>query len=465
MAKSISSLLEKFRTIYNMWGGEAKKTITLAIPIAFGEIAQMALHLLDTAMVGAVSYKHLAACALVMNVVNIPFVLGIGITFAVSQMVSLANGKNDKQLVSHYFFNGMLLSTLFAILISGILYFNSSILTHLGQDPEVVALAMPFMELISLSMFPMIVFMALKQFTDGLEFTKTAMILSVVAVPLNALINYGLIFGNFGLPRLELIGAGYGTLITRIVITIILALVIWYHKNFRKYVLIRASQWKFNLNTQKELLRIGLPSSLQVTMEAGAFAISGIIIGTIGAQEQAAHQIALSIASASFMVSMGLAQAGSIRTSNAFGQQNGLKISNIGKSTLVTALAFGIICLTLFIIFRNQLPLLFNDNQQVITIAAGLLLWAAVFQISDSTQVVAAGLLRGLKDVKMPTIYIAIAYWIIGIPIGYYLAFYQGFGATGIWIGFILGLSSSALLLTMRFLYFSKKYSKKTAVV
>ena len=447
-----------------MWGGEAKKTIILAVPIAFGEIAQMALHLLDTAMVGAVSYKHLAACALVMSVVNIPFVLGIGITFAVSQMVSLASGKNDKKLVSHYFYNGMILSTLFALLISGVLYFNSSILLHLGQDPEVVQLAIPFMKLISLSLFPMIIFMALKQFTDGLEFTKTAMVLSIIAVPLNAVINYALIFGNWGMPRLELVGAGYGTLITRIIITIILGLVIWYHKNFRKYILVRGTEWKFRIKTQLELLKIGVPSGIQVGMEAGAFAISGIIIGTIGAQEQAAHQIALSIASTTFMISMGLAQAGSIRTSNAYGQKNALTISNIGKSTLVTALIYGFICLIFFVILRNQLPYLFNDDIGVVTIAASLLLWAAIFQISDSTQAIAAGLLRGLKDVTVPTIYIAIAYWAIGIPIGYYLAFYQDFGATGIWIGFILGLSTSALLLSLRFLYFSKKYSKKMSI-
>jgi MATE family multidrug resistance protein len=175
------------------------------------------------------------------------------------------------------------------------------------------------------------------------------------------------------------------------------------------------------------------------------------LIGTIGAVEQAAHQIALSIASLTFMVSMGLSQAGSIRASNAFGRRDKRAISDIGKSTIIMALIYGSFCAIGFVVFRNQLPYLFNDEYSVVSLASFLLLFAAIFQISDSTQAISAGLLRGIKDVKVPTIFIGIAYWAIGIPVGCLLAFYFKMGAAGIWTGFIVGLTFSALFLSLRF--------------
>ena len=430
---------------------QARKTLNLALPIIIGEVAQMSLGIIDTAMVGAVSYKHLAGGALVMSVMNIPFVFGIGITISVSQMVSMAHGRNDKKMVSHYLYNGFWLCALSAIIIALGLEFGKNILLHLDQDPEVAQLALPYMQIMGWSVIPMLLFLALKQFTDGLEFTKTAMILSIGAIPLNIFLNWLFIFGHWGFPRMELVGAGWGTLITRTVIFIILGIIILYHETFRRYVAVRKIVWKLKWETQKELLDIGIPSSFQITMEAGAFAISGILIGTIGAVEQAAHQIALSIASLTFMVSMGLSQAGSIRTSNAFGRKDRRAISDIGKSTIIMALIYGSLCAVIFIVFKNQLPYLFNDEIKVVSLASFLLLFAAIFQISDSTQAISAGLLRGIKDVKVPTIFIAIAYWVIGIPAGWYMAFHLKMGATGIWMGFIIGLTFSAIFLSLRF--------------
>ncbi len=440
---------------------EAKRTGTLALPIILGELAQMSLHIIDTAMVGAVSYKHLAAAALVMNAINIPFVIGIGITISVSQMVSLAHGKKDGQLVSHYFFNGLLLCSLAAVIISLSLVYGRGVLHYLKQDPQVVALALPFMKLMGFSLIPMLLFMTLKQFTDGLEFTRTAMILSISALPVNVFLNWLLIFGHWGFPRLELVGAGYATLITRSLIFIALSIIILYHKTFQRYVAVRKKQWRLKWATMRELLHIGIPSSMQIGMEAGAFAVSGIIIGTISAEAQAAHQIALSCASFTFMVSMGLSQAGSIRTSNALGTYNWLKISVIGKSALLTGLCYGVFCAVLFTVFRYQLPLLFTKNPEVLHLAAVLLLFAAIFQIPDSIQAISAGLLRGIKDVRIPTVFIAVAYWVLGLPVGYLLAFHFGLGATGIWLGFIIGLGFAAILLLLRFLRMSYTHSRQ----
>jgi MATE family multidrug resistance protein len=439
---------------------EAKKTVKLAFPIILGEMAQMALHLIDTAMVGAVSYKHIAAASLVLSVMNIPLVFGIGITIAVSQMVSMAHGRHDGKMVSHYFYNGFWLCAIASVIVALAIESSKSLLFHLGQDKEVAELAVPFLQLMGWSVIPMILFMALKQFTDGLEYTKTAMLLSLVALPLNAFINWLLIFGKLGFPRLELVGAGWGTLITRTLIFLSLGIVILRHRKFRKFVAVRRSEWNIKVKTLKELIHIGLPSSLQVSMESGIFAVSAILIGTLGAVAQAAHQIAISIASFTFMVSFGLSQAASIRVSNAFGGGNWPKINTIGMSTFITSLIYGTFCAILFTLFRNELPLIFNNDTEVIGLAGILLLFAAIFQISDSTQAISAGLLRGIKDVNKPTLYIAVSYWIIGLPAGYLLSFYFKLGAMGMWIGFIIGLSTSSILLTLRFRKMVKKRTK-----
>jgi MATE family multidrug resistance protein len=436
---------------------EASQTIKLAVPIIIGELAQMSLHIIDSAMVGAISYKQLAATALVINAMNIPFVIGLGMTISVSQMVSMAHGRKDAQQVSHYLFNGFWLCTITSVIISMVMVSGRGILFHLGQDHEVTVLAMPFMKLIGFSIVPMLMFMTLKQFTDGLEFTRTAMVLSLCALPVNIFLNWILIYGHLGFPRLELVGAGWATLITRTLICIVLVIVVLRHPTFSKYIAVRRTQWTIKIKTIRELLNIGVPSSLQIGMEAGAFAVSGIMIGTLGAVAQAAHQIALSCASFTFMVSMGLAQAGSIRVSNAYGRSNWPRISLIGKSTLITALLYGIVCALLFVIFRHSLPEVFTGNKSVMEMAALLLLFAAVFQISDSTQAIGAGLLRGIKDVKVPTILVAIAYWGIGIPSGYLFSFYFNMGASGMWLGLTLGLTMSSLFLMMRFLAMLKK--------
>ena len=430
---------------------QAKKTWQLAFPIILGEVAQMMLGIIDTAMVGAVNYKQLAAAALVMSVINIPYVFGIGITISVSQMVSMAHGRRDGKLVSHYLYNGFWLCTFSALAISLVIELSRNIVFHLGQDREVATLALPYLQIMGWSVIPMILFLALKQFTDGLEFTKTAMLLSLIALPMNAFLNWLFIYGNWGFPSMELMGAGWATLITRIFIFIVLGLIILNHKTFRRYIAVRSLVWKLRWKTFKELLHIGIPSSFQISMEAGAFAVSGILIGTLGAVPQAAHQIALSCASLTFMVSMGLSQAGSIRTSNSFGRNDKKLITAIGKSTLYMALIYGSFCAITFILLRNQLPLIFNSNAEVVPMASYLLLFAALFQISDSTQAVSAGLLRGIKDVKVPTVFIAIAYWVVGIPVGCLLAFYFKMGAAGIWTGFITGLTFSATFLTFRF--------------
>jgi len=431
---------------------ELRKTIPLAYPLILSNLTQVAFGLIDTAMVGAVDYLQLAAAGLVVNVVAIPQVIGMGITMGVSPLVAMANGQGDKKRAASLFYNGFIISTVAGILLAIILFLGRFFLTHLNQDPAVVQLAIPYFSIMGISLFPMIVFLAMKQFADGLEYTKTGMTISLIALPVNAFLCWVFIFGNLGMPRMELVGAGVATLATRILQAIAMAVVLFNHRIFKPYIQLRKEAWILKKETIKELLHIGVPSSLQYAMESGAFSVSGIMIGWLGATVQAAHQIALNLASFTFMVSVGLSLAGSIRVSNAFGQQNIPLMRKIGVSTLVASLAYGVVCAILFILFRDQLPYIFNTDPTVINIAASLLLLAAVFQLSDASQAVGVGLLRGIKDVKRPTLYVAIAYWIIGIPIGYLLSFHFKMGAAGIWLGFVAGLTASSILLNHRFI-------------
>lgn len=430
---------------------QAIRTLKLSIPIILGELTQMSLGIINSAMLGRLGYKQLAASALVNSVMVIPYVFGIGLTMSISQTVAIANGQSDKQKVSHYLYNGFILMCLAAFIIGLTLHVCNPILFHLKQDSEVAALAAPYLKLMSYSVIPMLLFFALKQFTDGLESTKTAMTLSMLSMPINILLDWGLIFGHLGLPRLGLIGAGYATLITRTVVFITMALVILLHPEYKKYIAVRKNQWQIKMQTIRELLRIGIPSSLQALLEVGAFAVSGILIGRLGAVALAAHQITLQIASFTFMVSLGLAQGSSIRIGNALGKNEWSLIKVIGKSTFLTGLIYGISCAVIFIVFRGKLPYIFNDNINVVTLTTSLLFFAAIFQISDATQAIAVGALRGIKDVKIPTLMMTFSYWIIGIPLGIFLAFYTSLGVYGIWIGFVIGLSSTSLLLNIRF--------------
>lgn len=440
--------------------GETYKTWKLSGPIILGELTQMSLGMIDNAMVGAISYKQLAAAALVNSVMNIPFVLGIGITMSVSQLVSMAHGRRDAQRVSHYLYNGFWLCTVAGLLIALTLNLGKKVIYHLGQDPEVAVLAEPYLQIMGWSILPMLMFMAVKQFTDGLELTLTAMVLSILALPINIGINWLLVYGNWGFPRWELVGAGVGTLLTRILILVALVIIVLSHKRFSRYVAVRKKQWVLNRRTLRDLLHIGIPSSLQAGMESGAFAVSGIIIGTLGAVQQAAHHIALSCAAFTFMVSMGLAQGGSIRVSNAWGRNNWKEIRIIGKTTLFSGLMYGIFCAVFFVCMKSILPLAFNSDAAVVSLASVLMLYAAIFQISDSTQAIGVGLSRGVKDVNIPTLYVALAYWVVGIPTGCLMAFVLKMGAAGMWIGFVAGLTFSSVFLNLRFFRRLRKMEK-----
>lgn len=448
----IKKLKKGYITFARAMFKEFSTTLKIALPLIISNISQIGLGLIDSAMIGAVDYRQLAASSLVLNVIAIPQILGMGMAISLSPMTAIANGQKDVYKASAVLFNGFILTAIVAVIISVTLVTCHNLLFHLGQDVMVATYAVPFFKLIAWSLIPMLMFTAVKQFCDGLEYTKTAMTLSLISLPLNAFLNWVLIYGRLGFPRLELTGAGLGTLITRIIIAIILIVIVFRHKLFTSYILLRKKAWKINTHTCKELLHIGVPTSLQYGLEAAAFSVSGIMIGWLGAASQAAHQIALNLAIATFMAASGLALGGSIRVSKAFGNGDKILMRSIGRSTITGGLIYGLICAILFVVLRNVLPVLFTNNKEVAAVSSYLLVFAALFQVSDATQAIGVGLLRGIRDVKLPTAFVAIAYWILGIPVGYFLAFPLNMGASGIWLGFVIGLTASSVLLNTRFL-------------
>lgn len=426
-------------------------TLTIAIPLIIGNLTQMSYSLIDTAMIGIIGYKELAAASLASNIVSIPQIMGMGLMIAITPLVAIANAQNQHQKISHLFYNGWIISIISGIFLAVTVHIIAFYLPQMGQDAAVAALAKDYLIIMGYSLIPMMIFMACKHFSDGLEFTKTAMLLSLLSLPLNAFLCWIFIYGNCGFSEMGINGAGIATLISRIILALAMMIVLLRHKVFSKFTLQKKENWRIKKKTFKEIFAIGIPGSLQYFMEAGAFAISGIMVGWLGAVQQAAHQIALNCASTTFMVSLGFSLAGSIRVSTAFGGNYTDKILKIGKSTLIGGLLFGILSAIVLWVFSSFLPKVFTDNKLVINAAASLLILAALFQVSDATQAIGLGLCRGIKDVVKPTIYVAIAYWVIGIPLGYILAFQYHLNAAGIWIGLVVGLSVSAILLNKRF--------------
>ncbi len=435
--------------------GLNRRIISVAIPIILGNMTQIFLGIIDSAMVGSISSVLLAGSALVNNLLSIPYVLGIGLSYAVSPLVATANGNGEKAHSFHIAFNGFILCSIFALMLGAGIHLGSDIVFHLDQDEAVAEVSRDYLIIMGWSTVPMLMFLTLKQFTDGLEYTRTAMNLALLSIPLNAFLNYIFIYGKFGLPRYELFGAGIGTLITRILIFLAL---LWIVLKSPRYAPFRQNihhSMKVKKRTWKRLLKIGIPSSMQYAMEAGAFSVSGIIVGWFGAIQLAAHQIAISLASLTFMVSMGLSAAGSILVGNYLGRKDQRGAREVGKRTFIMGGIYGVICAIFFTLMNHKLPFIFNDEAEVVEYAALLLILAGLFQISDAIQAIGVGLLRGLYDVKIPTLFVSIAYWVIGLPFGYYLAFYRSWDVQGIWVGLIVGLTISAMLMTTRFFLIS----------
>ncbi len=425
-----------------------------------GSIGHLLVGLIDDIMIGRLGPVELAASSLGNSLVFIALSIGIGFSLAITPLIAESDGEGDMEKGRGIFQHGLILSSILGIVMFVLLFLLKPILYHLDQPEEVVALAIPYFEIVSLSMIPLMVFQGFKQFADGLSQTKYAMYATVITNIVNVVLNFALIYGFWIFPRLELVGAALGTLISRIVMVIFLYLVLKKKRKFAIYMN-RLKFRELKSSIFVKITKLGLPTASQMLFEVGLFTASVLLAGTLGALPQAANQIALKLSSTTFMIAVGIGAAATIRVSNQKGLGNYMELRRIAFSNFLLILIVMSIFTVGFIAFKDILPWMFTDNLEVIEIASSLLIVAGIFQLSDGMQAVLLGALRGLQDVNVPSILTFVAYWIIGFPVCIYFGSIADLGTFGIWIGLLTALTSSAIMLFLRFNYLSKKLIKE----
>ena len=419
----------------------------------------------DNVMVGQLGTAELAAVSLGNSFVFIAMSLGIGFSTAITPLVAEADASNNISEGKNAFKHGLLLCTILSVLLFLIILLLKPVMYYMDQPKEVVELAIPYLNFVSLSLIPLIVFQAMKQFSDGLSNTKYPMYATILANVINIILNYLLIFGTFGFPKLGITGAAIGTLFSRIIMVYFLWMIFKNKEKFKPYI----NGFNFKKIEKKislKLFNLGFPSALQMFFEVGIFTAAIWLSGVLGKNPQAANQIALNLSSMTFMVGIGLSVAAMVRVGNQKGLNDFISLRRIAFSIFFLTFIIEIIFASFFLIFRDWLPTLYidgdtlvniNDNKEVVLLASKLLLVAAFFQIFDGLQVAILGALRGLQDVKIPAFITFVSYWIVGFPVSYYLGLYTSLESVGIWIGLFTGLFVASILLYIRFNYLSKK--------
>ena len=444
---------------------EFKYNWQLAAPVMLGMLGHTFVSFVDNIMVGQLGTAELAAVSLGNSFMFVAMSLGIGFSTAITPLIAEADTAEDFDKGKSAFKHGLFLCTIIGILLFLLVYFAKPLMYLMKQPVEVVKLAMPYLNLVAISLIPLVIFQAFKQFGDGLSMTKYPMYATLLGNIINVILNYLLIFGKFGFPELGIVGAAYGTLASRI----IMVWHIWFllkGKTKSRAFVTHIKIFILNKLMLIKLLNLGAPSAMQMFFEVAIFTAAIWLSGLLGKNPQAANQIALNLSSMTFMVAMGLSVAAMIRVGNQKGLKAYFELRRIAFSLFLMGTLFAISFAILFFAFHNQLPKIYvdyddannlMDNIEVVDIASKLLIAAAIFQISDSIQVLVLGALRGLQDVKIPTIITFISYWLIGFPISWFLGKEDTYGSFGIWLGLLAGLTTAAILLYIRFNYLTKR--------
>jgi len=413
----------------------------------------------DNIMVGQLGTAELAAVSLGNSFVFVAMSLGIGFSTAITPLVAEADGAGNKAGAKSALKHGLVLCTVLGLVLFGLIQLGKPLMFLMDQPPEVVALSIPYLDLVAFSLVPLVMFQAYKQFSEGLSQTKYPMYATIVANVVNIILNYLLIFGAFGFPKLGIIGAAIGTLAARIIMLIMLWYLLEKKKKFHDYVT-GFNFKKIEKRVMRKIIHLGFPSALQMFFEVAIFTAAIWLSGVLGKNPQAANQIALNLSSMTFMFGMGLGVAAMIRVGNQKGLKNFTELRRITQSIFLLTFILEVVFAIFFLLGRHWLPTIYldvndpanqMDNMEVILLASKLLLVAAFFQISDGLQVVILGALRGIQDVKVPTFITFIAYWLISFPICYYLGLHTELKSIGIWIGLLSGLTASAIMLYIRF--------------
>jgi len=434
---------------------ESKQLLALAAPAIMAQFAQMSLGVIDTIMAGRYSAEALAAIAIGVSIFNPIIVFIIGIFLALSPITAQYNGQGNQQGVRQAFQRGLILSVLLAIPSSILLYNLEPILWAIGITPEVIPLANGYLQALVWGLVPLYCFFALRFCNEGMFAAKAVMYCSIAAIPFNMVFNYWFINGGLGVPAMGAVGVGWATVVVWSVMATGLFGYTFFAKRYNGYRLF--NDWALpKFKHFSEIFKLGLPMGLGLGMEVALFGAVGLMIGRYSVPDIAGNQIAINISSLAYTISLGL----SIAVTARVGYHIGKKDLTQARDTGLIGICFGLLisCLTasVIIIFDQQLAAMFTNDPVVSTVAVQLLAMAALFQLSDGIQVNASGALRGMKDTKVPMYICAIAYWLIGFPVGYVLAEHYGMGVTGYWVALISGLSVSAVLMTHRFFSLTK---------
>nr|WP_270049201.1 MATE family efflux transporter [Cyclonatronum proteinivorum] len=439
---------------------EVSQIFRLGYPLIIANLLQMSMSFVDTVMAGNLSTNDLAAVAIGSSILTPVFMLGVGILMAVTPIVAQHFGAEERDIIGISVRQSLWLAVLMAIPTILLLRNAYPVLTLLDLDPEVARLTEGYLKAAAWGIPGFFSFLALKHFNEAVSVTRPAMFIGVIGLFFNILGNYTLMFGKFGFPALGAVGTGWATMIVMWVMCISMLAYTWQRKDYAIFGIFDTLRLP-DPQYMKELLRLGFPIGITLTMEVSMFAVVALIMGMLGTTAVAAHQIALNLASITFMMAFGLSSAITIRV----GQ-------NLGRGSLVNAtfsgyvgigMATALMCCTaaLFFLFPDMLIGIYTDDPELTPLAVQLLFMAAVFQISDGLQVSGSAALRGLKDTKIPMIVNLIAYWIIGFSSGYVLGIHLEYGPKGLWAGLILGLTTAAVLHNLRFRYLTRNRSRK----
>jgi MATE family multidrug resistance protein len=431
-----------------------KDILRLAYPISLGQLGNVLANMADSLMLGNYNADHLAASAFSFNIFITVLLFLMGFSIGITPLVAQSEGKGDTTQLAKIFKNGFITNVLFggiALLILGMLYF---LMPFMGQEEHVLELAQPYFVSLSFSMVPLIFYIYLKQYIEGFGLTRPAMYFSFVSNGLNVFMNYLLIEGHWGFDEMGITGAGYATLISRVLLPVMMVSYVFRKQILRKIIL-RALVVKVSLSECFKIVKLSFPISVQLTVEVFAFASAAISIGTIGADELAAHQIAIILAAVSYIIMTGVGSSATIIIGQYIGIDQLATIPILARSVARISLTFMGAMGFIYFFFRFNLPQLFlgETDVHIADIAANLLIITAIFQLPDGLQSVFLGVLRGMKDVWYPTLITIVAYWVVSIPLGRILAFSYGLGEIGIWLGLVGGLTLSAT-----FLYFRMQY-------
>jgi len=438
-----------------------KATLSLGLPLIGSHLMQMVPGLTDTIMLGWYGVDELAASVLAHSLFFIILIVGSGFAITVMPMVASAAAIDDKTSVRRSVRMGLWISIIYSIFFIPILLFSENVFLILGQEEHLAKSAQTYLRIAGWSIVPGLLIMVLKSFFSALERPNVVLLSLIIGGLVNIVLNYTLIFGNFGMPELGLTGAAIATLVTTILSILILLYFCLFKDEYSSYLIFN-NIWRIDIEAFKEVFKLGLPVGITMLAESGLFSATAVMMGWLGTNALAAHGIAIQISGITFMIYLGLANAGTVRVGRAVGREDnsGLKLASIS----VIILTIGAVLIVAFTFLSVPKPLLMLflspshvDTPSIILIGVPLLAIAAIFQIADGLQVVVLGLLRGLKDTAIPMVITTICYWGVGIPCSYLFGFVFNWGGKGIWFGLVIGLTLASVFLSSRYINIIKK--------